>query len=67
MQLFTAVLLLLYCCFTAVLLLLYCCFTAALLQVFLVNVVGSFSYLFGGLLVATTLMQVPLLRTVAGV
>ncbi len=41
--------------------------TAFGITVFLVNVLGSFSYLFGGLALATTIMRVPLLRTVAGV
>jgi len=37
------------------------------ITVFLVNVLGSFSYLFGGLFLATTVLRVPLLRTVTGV
>mmetsp|Transcript_54471 Transcript_54471/g.88318 ORF Transcript_54471/g.88318 Transcript_54471/m.88318 type:complete len:275 (-) Transcript_54471:1129-1953(-) len=39
--------------------------TAFGVTVFLVNVLGSFSYLFGGLIVATTFMRVPLLATKA--
>ena len=35
--------------------------------VFLVNVLGSFTYLFGGLFLATSFMRVSLLRTVTGI
>ena len=41
--------------------------TAFGITVFLVNVLGSFGYIFGGLALATTVMRVQLLRTVAGV
>ena len=41
--------------------------TAFGITVFLVNVLRSFSYLFAGLALATTIMRVPLFRTVAGV